>query len=79
MVDRKIASEAGFNYSPALKGKEGDWTYDKLDAWLADPRAWAPGTRMIFAGIKDEKKRAAVVSYLRSLADNPAPLPQPKG
>ena len=56
VVDRKIASEAGFNYSPALKGKEGDWTYDKLDAWLTDPRAWAPGTRMIYAGMKDEKK-----------------------
>jgi cytochrome c2 len=34
---------------------------------------------MIYAGMKDEKKRAAVVSYLRSLADTPAPLPQPKG
>lgn len=79
VVGRKIASEQGFSYSSALKGKEGDWTYDKLNEWLTDPRAWAPGTRMIFAGFKDEKKRAAVVSYLRSLSDNPAPLPQPKG
>ncbi len=79
VVGRKIASAPGFDYSDALKSKEGDWTYDKLNEWLTDPRGWAPGTKMVFVGIKDEKKRAAVVSYLRSLSDNPAPLPQPKG
>ena len=75
VVGRKIASVPDFNYSDALKKHEGDWTYDELDQWLTNPMAWAPGTRMVYAGMKDEKKRAAVVAYLRSLSDNPQPLP----
>ena len=28
---------AGFNYSAALKGKGGPWTYEDMNAWLAKP------------------------------------------
>lgn len=66
-----------FNYSAALKAKPGPWTYDQLDAWLAAPMQYAPGTRMAFAGIRDPKVRADVIAYLRSLSANPQPLPAP--
>lgn len=72
------AHEEGFNYSPALKGKGGKWTYEELDKWLTKPQAYAPGTRMIFVGIKDPKERADVIDYLRTLSQNPEPLPAAK-
>lgn len=65
----------GFNYSAALKGKAGNWTYDDLNAWLAKPAAYAPGTRMTFAGIKSAEQRADVIAYLRTLSKSPVPLP----
>ena len=65
----------GFGYSTALKSKQGPWTFPELDTWLTKPSAYAPGTRMTFAGIKDPKERADVIDYLRSLSPNPEPLP----
>ncbi len=65
----------GYAYSAALKGKEGAWTYAELDKWLLKPSAYAPGTKMSFAGIADPKVRADVIAYLRSLSANPEPLP----
>ncbi len=65
----------GFNYSSALKSKTGNWTYEELNAWLDKPSAYAPGTRMAFAGIPSAKQRADVIDYLRTLSHNPEPLP----
>jgi cytochrome c2 len=76
VVGKKIASHEGVTYTPALKAKEGDWTYENLDAWLTNPQAFAPGTSMAFPGLPDIKKRAAVIAYLRSNAESPIPLPE---
>ena len=67
----------GFNYSTALKGKSGPWTFDELNAWLHKPSSYAPGTRMAFAGITNDQDRANVIDYLHTLAKNPEPLPAP--
>jgi cytochrome c2 len=75
-VGHKIAGHEGFNYSPALKGKDGEWTYENLDAWLASPQTFAPGTSMAFPGIPDPKKRADMIAFLRAKTDNPPPLPE---
>jgi cytochrome c2 len=75
VIGREIASVEGFTYSGALTGKEGAWDYQKLDAFLAEPRGWAPGTKMAFAGVKKPEERADVILYLRSLSHDPAPLP----
>jgi cytochrome c len=66
---------AGFNFSAAMKAKTGKWTYDDLNKFLTNPKAFIPGTAMGFAGISKDSERADVIAYLRSLADNPAPLP----
>ncbi len=66
---------AGFNYSAGLKEKAGKWTYEELNQWLKKPGDFAKGTRMAFAGISDDKARANLIVYLRSLAKDPVPLP----
>ena len=72
----KRAHMAGFDYSDGLKKLGGTWDYEGLNHWLYDPRSLVPGTRMAFAGIKNDKERADVIAYLRSLSKNPEPLPK---
>ena len=69
------ASREGFVYSSALSDLGGTWTYAEMDAFLADPKAYAPGTRMNFKGIKKPAGRADLIAYLRGLSDSPLPLP----
>lgn len=64
---RPAAGAPGFPYSDALRSRTTTWTDEELDAFLADPAAYAPGTTMPFAGLKDPKARAAVIRFLRSL------------
>ena len=75
IVNAKRARSADFSYSGALSKAGGAWGYEELNAFLADPKGSVPGTRMSFAGLKEASDRAAVIAYLRSLSDNPAPLP----
>ena len=76
VVDRPKASEAGFNYSAAMKAAGGKWTFDELNKFLTNPRQDIPGTAMTFAGINRDRQRADVVAYLRTLSDNPVQLPR---
>lgn len=79
VVDRLKASVAGFGYSAAAKeaaAKGAKWDFASLDAFINNPKGYLPGTSMGYAGLKDADKRADVIVYLRSLSDNPAPLPQ---
>lgn len=75
-IGRDKASVPGFRYSPALQKLSGDWDYAALSAFLENPSRYAPGTRMVFPGLKDSAQRAAVIAYLRLQADTPAPLPE---
>ncbi len=75
VVGRAKAGAGGYKFSGALAGLGGAWTFEDLDAFLATPRAFAPGTKMTFNGVKKAADRAAVIQYLRSLSDSPKPLP----
>jgi cytochrome c len=75
VVGRAVASANGFNFSAALKGKGGEWTYEDLNAFIHNPKQAVPGTIMAFAGIAQAEERANLPAYLRTLSDNPAPLP----
>ena len=77
LVDRPVASAEGYGYSAALKAKSGEtWTYENLDAFLTRPKGWAPGTKMLFTGIRKPGQRADLIAHLRGLSDNPAALPE---
>src|SRR3954449_10668854 len=73
--EKKGEGRGGFNFSAAMKGKGGTWTYDDLNKFIANPKGFVPGTAMGFAGIQKDSERADVIAYLRTLSDNPAPLP----
>jgi len=67
VVGRKIASLADFQYSDALKAKSGgSWTEANLNAFLADPKTFAPGTTM-FGGAPDATQRQAIIDYLKTM------------
>lgn len=79
VLDRKIASHEGYDYSDALKGKEGVWDYLNIDHMIEHPNVFAPGTKMaLFQGLPEAKDRAAVIAFLRTKTDNPPPLPEAK-
>ena len=76
VVGRPVASEAGFAYSDSIKKIGGDWTYEKLNDWITDPKKMAPDTKMIFPGEHSAKKRADILAYLQTLSDKPVPFPK---
>ncbi len=78
VVDRQIASHPGFAYSKALSGHNTDkWTYENLNQWLISPKAFADGTKMGYAGDKDDADRANIIAYLGTLSHSPKPFPAP--
>lgn len=67
VVGRDIAAASGFGYSAALSGLEGEWTVEKLGAFLQNPSGYAPGTTMSFAGLRNIQDRANVIAYMDSI------------
>src|SRR6516225_8643253 len=65
----------GFNFSAPMKAKGGTWTYDDLNQFITNPKGFVPGTAMGFAGVTKDSERADIIAYLRTLSDNPVPLP----
>lgn len=76
IVGADHAHAEGFTYSPAIAAMRGTpWSYEELNKFIANPRAYAPGTRMAYAGLANAQQRADLIAWLRTLADQPKPLP----
>ena len=75
IVNKAKASADGYAYSAALAQFGGKWDYQSLNAFLAKPKAYISGTKMNFAGLKKPADRANMVAWMRTMADNEAPLP----
>jgi cytochrome c len=69
-----VGGKAGFAYSAELKALGGTWDWDKMNAWLKNPKAYVAGTKMSFAGLSKIEDRAAIAMYLNSQGSN---LPVP--
>ena len=75
VVGEAIASpHRSFAFSDALKGVGGNWDFAKLNDWLHNPKKFAPGTKMTFAGLSDGAERANIIAYLNTQGSN-LPLP----
>jgi cytochrome c len=70
-----IGQGRGFAFSEALSSKGGSWTWDTQSEWLKSPKAFAPGTKMTFAGLSNPQDRADVILFLNQHSDSPQPLP----
>ncbi len=66
----------GFAYSDALKSIPGNWDWEGMDKWLANPKKYAPGTKMTFAGLSNPEERANLIFYMNAQGSN-LPLPTP--
>ncbi len=69
IIDRAVgaASGSGYGYSGALAQVADVWTTDELNGFLENPKTYAPGTKMGFAGLKKPEDRASVIAYLQSV------------
>jgi len=74
VVGGAVASHAGYNYSGALKAAGGEWTFDRLSAFLENSQAYVPGTAMVQRFPKAEQ-RAELIAFLNTVSDSPLPLP----
>ena len=75
VVGEAIGSgHGGFAFSDALKSHGGSWDWKNLSDWLHNPKKFAPGTKMTFAGLGNAEDRANVIAYLNSQGSN-KPLP----
>ena len=69
VVDRAVGSVAGYGYSGALVAVADVWDADHLNGFLANPKSYAPGTKMGFAGLKNVADRANLVAYLATIGN----------
>ncbi|RLJ51811.1 cytochrome c [Litoreibacter meonggei] len=67
VVGRDVAAVGDFGYSDVLSGNGGAWTPEELQAFLENPKAYAPGTKMSFAGLKKIDDRANLIAYLETI------------
>jgi cytochrome c len=74
---RAVASHAGFDYSDPMEAHGGAWDYLALNDFLRSPAAEVRGTKMAFAGLRNDQDRVAMIAYLRSISPNSVPLPAP--
>ncbi len=65
-MGKPLAGHVGFAYSDALKGVGGAWGWDNMSTWLANPKKFAPGTKMTFAGLSNPQDRADLMLWLNS-------------
>ena len=75
VVGRAVGDISDYKYSKALTSYGKEWTFEELNGFLIKPASWIKGTKMAYAGLKEEKDRASVIVFLNQNSDNPFPLP----
>ena len=76
LIGRDIASVSGFGYSGALTEKPGEWNFDSISHFVENPKSFAPGTKMAFAGVKKADERADLLAYIAQTQGAELPKPQ---
>lgn len=67
VVNRPVQIYDDFSYSGALIEAADVWTPENLDAFLENPRGYAPGTAMSYNGMRDAEDRANLIAYLATI------------
>ena len=74
LFGRPAGRVASYSYSAANKSSGVTWDEATFRDYIRDPKAKIPGTKMIFAGIKDERKIGDLVAYLHTFDAAPVQL-----
>lgn len=65
LFGRQAGSVPGYSYSPANKNSGITWNEATFRDYIKDPRAKVPGTKMVYPGLKDEKRIDDLIAYLK--------------
>ncbi|HEV2606237.1 MAG TPA: cytochrome c family protein [Microvirga sp.] len=65
LFGRQAGTVEGYNYSPANKNSGITWDEAVFREYIKDPRAKIPGTKMVYAGLKDEQRITDLIAYLK--------------
>ena len=76
LFGRKAGTVAGYSYSNANKNSGITWDEATFSEYINDPKAKVPGTKMAFAGLKDEQKIKDLIAYLHTFDKAPVQLAQ---
>ena len=74
VLGRKAGAVKDYKYSKAIIAHGKPWSFEEMNGFLKKPKSWIKGTKMSFAGLKNEKERAAVILYMNENTDSPLPL-----
>ena len=74
VIGRKAGSLTDYKYSKAMAAHGKPWSFEEMNGFLIKPKEWVKGTKMSYAGLKNEKDRAAVILYMNENSDSPLPL-----
>ena len=74
VLGRQAGSISDYKYSKAMTLHAKPWSFEEMNGFLTKPKDWIKGTKMSFAGLKNEKDRAAVILYMNKNTDIPLPL-----
>jgi len=74
VLGRKAGSISDYKYSKAIVAHGKPWSFEEMNGFLIKPKDWIKGTKMSFAGLKNENERAAVILYMNENTDSPLPL-----
>ena len=66
LFGRKAGSVAGFKYSKAMLGSGIVWDEKTIADYVANPKKFLPGNKMVFPGLKKEDQREDLIAYLKS-------------
>jgi cytochrome c len=75
IVGAHTAHVEGFAYSDAITGLDRTWDDEALNHFLYAPREYAPGTKMTYAGLKNDQDRANLIAWLRTISPDAPPPP----
>ena len=74
VLGRQAGSVSDYKYSKAMVAYGKVWSFEEMNGFLIKPKDWIKGTKMSFAGLKNEKDRASVILYMNENSDSPLPL-----
>ncbi len=75
IMGANVGAVSGYSYSTAMTSFGGQWGWNEMNDWLANPRRYMDGTKMGFAGLSSIEDRAAVALYMNANGSN-LPVPE---